>query len=369
MAKLASEVATSANIDFHAKIVLDKSLSRKLIETASEVIEQAFEGTDEVQSLIDRTEERIFSLSEKQIGDGFQSLEIVMGEALEQIERAHNRVSTVSGVDTGFPDLNESTSGLQPGDLVILAARPSVGKTAFALTMARHAAVETKTSVAIFSLEMSKAQLAQRLLSAETRVDLHKLRTGRLREDDWVRITHSVGRLAQAQIYIDDTPAISVLEARAKARRLKREHGLGLVVVDYLQLMSSHTRVQSREQEISNISRGLKGLAKELNVPVLALSQLSRAVESRTDKRPQLSDLRESGSIEQDADVVMFIYRPDIYGLKSPDGASLEGIAEIIIGKQRNGPVGSVHLQWNAESATYEPLAPEWRLDPDEEEF
>jgi replicative DNA helicase len=369
LAKLASEVATSANIDFHAKIVLDKSLSRKLIETASEVIEQAFEGTDEVQSLIDRTEERIFSLSEKQIGDGFQSLEIVMGEALEQIERAHNRVSTVSGVDTGFPDLNESTSGLQPGDLVILAARPSVGKTAFALTMARHAAVETKTSVAIFSLEMSKAQLAQRLLSAETRVDLHKLRTGRLREDDWVRITHSVGRLAQAQIYIDDTPAISVLEARAKARRLKREHGLGLVVVDYLQLMSSHTRVQSREQEISNISRGLKGLAKELNVPVLALSQLSRAVESRTDKRPQLSDLRESGSIEQDADVVMFIYRPDIYGLKSPDGASLEGIAEIIIGKQRNGPVGSVHLQWNAESATYEPLAPEWRLDPDEEEF
>jgi replicative DNA helicase len=301
LAKLASEVATSANIDYHAKIVLDKALSRKLIETASEVIEQAFEGTDDVQNLIDRTEERIFSLSENQIGDGFQSLEIVMGEALEQIERAHNRVSTVSGVETGFPDLNESTSGLQPGDLIILAARPSVGKTAFALSMARHAALEGGTSVAIFSLEMSKAQLAQRLLSAETRVDLHKLRTGRLREDDWVRITHSVGRLAQAQIYIDDTPGISVLEARAKARRLKREHGLGLVVVDYLQLMSSHTRVQSREQEISNISRGLKGLAKELNVPVLALSQLSRAVESRTDKRPQLSDLRESGCLTGDA--------------------------------------------------------------------
>mgnify|MGYP001482289098 FL=1 len=293
---------------------------------------------------------------------------------LEQIERAHNRVSTVSGVDTGFGDLNERTSGLQAGDLIILAARPSVGKTAFALSIARNAALSSvdtgrSNGVAIFSLEMSKAQLAQRLLSAETRVDLHKLRTGRLREDDWLRITHSVGRLAQAPIYIDDTPGISVLEARAKTRRLKREYGLGLVVVDYLQLMSSHTRVQSREQEISMISRGLKALAKELDVPVLALSQLSRAVESRTDKRPQLSDLRESGSIEQDADVVMFIYRPDIYGLKSPDGASLEGIAEIIIGKQRNGPVGSVHLQWNAESATYETLAPEWRLEPEEEDF
>ena len=249
-----------------------------------------------------------------------------------------------------------------------------MGKTAFALSIARNAALSSvdtgrSNGVAIFSLEMSKAQLAQRLLSAETRVDLHKLRTGRLREDDWMRITHSVGRLAQAPIYIDDTPGISVLEARAKTRRLKREYGLGLVVVDYLQLMSSHTRMQSREQEISMISRGLKALAKELDVPVLALSQLSRAVESRTDKRPQLSDLRESGSIEQDADVVMFIYRPDIYGLKSADGASLEGIAEIIIGKQRNGPVGSVHLQWNAESATYETLAPEWRLEPEEEDF
>jgi len=374
LAKLATEVATSANIDFHARIVLDKALSRKLIETASEVIEQAYDGTDEVQSLIDRTEERIFSLSENQISDGFQPLEMVMGETLEQIERAHNRVSTVSGVDTGFTELNERTSGLQAGDLIILAARPSVGKTAFALSIARNAALSSvdtgrSNGVAIFSLEMSKAQLAQRLLSAETRVDLHKLRTGRLREDEWMRITHSVGRLAQAPIYIDDTPGISVLEARAKTRRLKREYGLGLVVVDYMQLMSSHTRVQSREQEISMISRGLKALSKELDVPVLALSQLSRAVESRTDKRPQLSDLRESGSIEQDADVVMFIYRPDIYGLKSPDGASLEGIAEIIIGKQRNGPVGSVHLQWNAESATYEALAPEWRLEPEEEGF
>ena len=574
LAKLATEVATAANIDYHAKIVLDKALSRKLIETASEVIEKAFEGNEEVKELIDRTEQRIFSLSENQISDGFEPLESVMGDALEQIESAHNRVSTVSGVDTGFTELNEQTSGFQKGDLIILAARPSVGKTALALTLTRNAAVETNTGVAVFSLEMSKMQLAQRLLSAETRVDLHKLRTGRLRDDDWMHLTRNVGRLAQAPIYIDDTPGITVLEARAKSRRLHREHGIGLIVVDYLQLMSSHVRVQSREQEISNISRGLKALAKELDVPVLALSQLSRAVESRTDRRPQLSDLRESGclagdtlipradtgervpirtlvgeagvrvwalnpaskklekarvsnafctgtkqvyklttrlgrsiratanhkfqafegwkrldqlalkqhialprklgsrdiiprrawpflakpamselgvssrrmqaqlgnrycgttlyepslsskravelaragkssaleglaasdiywdeiasieadgveevfdltvpglhnfvaddivvhnSIEQDADVVMFIYRPDIYGLKTADGASLEGVAEIIIGKQRNGPVGSVHMMWNAESATYEQAAPEWRLQPDEE--
>ena len=367
LAKLATEVATAANIDYHAKIVLDKALSRKLIETASQMIEQTYQGGEDVQELIDHTEQQIFSLSENQISDGFESLEAVMGEALEQIENAHNRDSSVSGVETGFADLNESTSGWQKGDLIIIAARPSVGKTALALTLTRNAAVDTNVGVAVFSLEMSKMQLAQRLLSAETRVDLHKLRTGRLRDDDWMHLTRNVGRLAQAPIYIDDTPGISVLEARSKSRRLHREHGIGLIIVDYLQLMSSHVRTQSREQEISNISRGLKGLAKELDVPVIALSQLSRAVESRTDRRPQLSDLRESGSIEQDADVVMFIYRPDIYGLKSPDGASLEGIAEIIIGKQRNGPVGSVHMMWNAESATYEQMAREWRLEPDDE--
>ena len=367
LAKLATELATASNIDYHANILLDKALSRKLIETASQVIEQAYQGGEDVQELIDHTEQQIFSLSENQISDGFESLEAVMGEALEQIENAHNRDSSVSGVETGFADLNESTSGWQKGDLIIIAARPSVGKTALALTLTRNAAVDTNVGVAVFSLEMSKMQLAQRLLSAETRVDLHKLRTGRLRDDDWMHLTRNVGRLAQAPIYIDDTPGISVLEARSKSRRLHREHGIGLIIVDYLQLMSSHVRTQSREQEISNISRGLKGLAKELDVPVIALSQLSRAVESRTDRRPQLSDLRESGSIEQDADVVMFIYRPDIYGLKSPDGASLEGIAEIIIGKQRNGPVGSVHMMWNAESATYEQMAREWRLEPDDE--
>ncbi len=363
LAKLAAEVATSANIEYHARIVLEKALSRRLIETAGEVTRQAYEGTSNVQELIDWTEQRVFGLSERGLREGFQPLERVMGETLEQIERAHKRISTVSGVDTGFRKLNEITSGFQAGDLIILAARPSVGKTALALTLARNAAVDGKVGVGVFSLEMSRLQLAQRLLSAETRVDLHRLRSGRLTEEDWLHVTRSIGRLAQAPVYIDDTPGISVLEARAKARRLVREHGIGLVVIDYLQLMSAHERIDSREQEISRISRGLKAMAKELGVPVLALSQLSRAVESRTDRRPQLSDLRESGSIEQDADVVMFIYRPDLYGIKGENGASLEGIAEVIIGKQRNGPTGSVHLAWNMHSATYDELAEDFRFD------
>ena len=366
LAKLGAEVATTANIDFHARIVLEKALSRKLIETASGVIERAYAADEDVQTLIDKAEQQLFSLSENQIGDGFEPLEKVMGETFEHLERVHARAGTVLGVDTGFADLNDQMSGFQKGDLVILAARPSVGKTALALTLARHAAVEAGVGVAIFSLEMSKMQLAQRLLSAETKVDLHKLRTGRLRDEDWMHLTRNIDRLAQAPIHIDDTPGISVLEARAKARRLQREYGVGLVVIDYLQLMSGHMRTQSREQEISHISRGLKAMAKELDVPVLALSQLSRAVESRTDRRPQLSDLRESGSLEQDADVVMFIYRPEMYDLKSPDGESLEGLAQIIIGKQRNGPVGSVDLMWNKESATYEAMAPGWRSEPEE---
>ena len=366
LAKLGSEVATTANIDFHAQIVLEKALSRKLIETASGVIERAYAADEDVQTLLDSAEQQLFTLSEKQIGEGFESLNKVLGDAFEHIERIHAKADTVLGVDTGFPDLNDQMSGFQRGDLVILAARPSVGKTALALTLARNAAVNAEVGVAIFSLEMSKMQLAQRLLSIETKVDLHKLRTGRLRDEDWMHLTRNIDRLAQAPIYIDDTPGISVLEARAKARRLQREYGIDLVVIDYLQLMSGHLRTQSREQEISQISRGLKAMAKELDVPVLALSQLSRAVESRTDKRPQLSDLRESGSLEQDADVVMFIYRPEMYDLKSPDGESLEGIAEIIIGKQRNGPVGSVNLMWNKESATYEAMAPGWQTEPEE---
>ena len=366
LAKLGSEVATAANIDFHARIVLEKALGRKLIETSSEVIERAYAADEDVQTLIDSAEQKLFSLSENQIGEGFERLKEVMGETVDHLDRIHAGAGTVLGVDTGFPELNDQMSGFQKGDLVILAARPSVGKTALALTLARNAAVNVEAGVAVFSLEMSKIQLVQRLLSIETKVDLHKLRTGRLSDEDWMHLTHNINRLAEAPIYIDDTPGISVLEARAKARRLQREYGIDMVIIDYLQLMSGHIRAQSREQEISQISRGLKAMAKELDVPVLALSQLSRAVESRTDRRPQLSDLRESGSLEQDADVVMFIYRPEMYDLKSPDGESLEGLAQIIIGKQRNGPIGSVDLMWNKESATYEAMAPGWRAEPEE---
>ena len=367
LATLAADIATAANIDHHCKIVLSKALNRKLIERAAEITERAFEGAEESEALLGWAEQEIFSLSEGQLSDGFEPLEKVLDQTFEELEQAQNRTSTVSGVDTGFSDLNEETSGFQKGDLIILAARPSVGKTALALSFARHAAVEAGVGVAVFSLEMNKQQIAQRLLSAETRVDLHRLRTGRLSDEDWLHLTRHVGKLAQAPIYVDDTAGISVLEARAKARRLMRERGIGLVIIDYLQLMTSHLQINSREQEISMISRSLKGLAKELNVPVLALSQLSRAVESRTDKRPMLSDLRESGSIEQDADVVFFIYRPEIYGIKSPEGEDLEGYAEIIIGKQRNGPIGTVPLMWNGESASYENMAPEWRVDGDSE--
>ena len=367
LATLASEVATAANVDHHARIVFEKGLSRALIETATQITERAFEERSDAQELLDWSEQRIFALSERQLTQGFEGIETVLHEAFEHIERAHNRVSSVSGVDTGYADLNDMTSGFQAGDFVIMAARPSVGKTALALCLARNAAIETGTGVAIFSLEMSKQQVAQRLLCIETRMDLHKLRTGRLREDDWLHLTRNVGRLAQAPIYIDDTPGITVLEARAKARRLMRERGVGMVIIDYLQLMSTREQVYSREQEVSSISRGLKGLAKELNIPVLALSQLSRAPEARTDRRPQLSDLRDSGSLEQDSDVVMFIYRPDLYGIKTGEGASLEGVAEIIVGKQRNGPTGSVNMMWNAHCASFENLAQDFRIEQEDD--
>ena len=369
LATLTAEVATAANIDHHARIVLDRGLSRNLIESAAIITDRAFEGRSDVYELLDWAEQRIFSLSERRLSQGFEKIESVLHDTFEHIERAHNRVSAVSGVDTGYSELNDLTSGLQAGDLIILAARPSVGKTSLALGVARNAAVDAGVPVAIFSLEMSKQQVAQRLLCLETRVDLHKLRTGRLREEDWLNLTRQVGNLAQAPIYVDDTPGITILEARAKARRLQREHGVGLIIIDYLQLMSTHGNVHSREQEVAQISRGLKGLAKELDIPVLALSQLSRAPEARTDRRPQLSDLRESGSLEQDADVVMFIYRPDLYDLKTEDGGGLEGVAEVIIGKQRNGPTGSVSMMWNAGCAAFENLAPDFRIEQEEEEF
>ena len=357
LAELAAKIATAANIDAHARIVLEKALSRRLIKTASDIIEQAYKVSGDVLELINRAEQQLFSIGENWISGGIESLESLIGDVLEQSKCVHNKASTASGVDTGFADLDECTSSLQRGDLIVLAACPNVGKTALALTLARNAAVDAGVGVLIFSPKMSKIQVVQHLLSIETKVDLHKLRTGRLRDEDWIHLTRNIDRLVQAPIFIDDTPGISELEARAKARRLQREYGIGMVVIDYPRLMSGHVGTQSREQDSSHVSRRLKDLAKELDMPVLALVQLSCVVESRKDPRPQLSDLPEG--IKQTADVVMLIYRPDMYSLTSPDGESLEGFAEIIIAKQRNGPLCSVTLKWNAESATYEPLAPE----------
>ena len=370
LAELAAGVASSANIEHHARIVVERALSRGLIEASAEISNRAFEGHSDVHEVIDWAEQRIFDLSERGLTQGFESIKQVLDETMDHLDAAHEKRSAVSGVDTGFEDLNEITSGFQNGDLILLAARPSVGKSALALCCACRAAMRHGKSVAVFTLEMSKHQVAQRLLSIETGFNLQRLRTGHLGQDDWLHVTRQAGLLAQAQIYVDDTAGISVLEARAKARRLKHDQGVDLVIIDYLQLMGSHESLQSREQEVSRISRGLKAMAKDLELPVMALSQLSRAPEARTDRRPQLSDLRESGSLEQDADVVMFIYRPEIYGLKSDDeGGSLEGMAEIIIAKQRNGPTDSARLMWNKESASFENLAPGYRIEEEEEGY
>ena len=305
--------------------------------------------------LIDRAEQRIFSLSERRLGRGFVSLEAVLHDTVEEIEKSHKRVGHVVGVATGYKELDERTTGFQGSDLIIVAGRTSMGKTAFALNVARNAAVKAGVTVGMFSLEMSSFQLAQRLLCAEARVDSHRLRTGRLSDEEWTRLGVRVGELAQAPIFIDDSPALNVLEIRAKARRLQAEHNVGMIIVDYLQLLSVPGYAESRTQEVSRISRSLKALAKELNIPVVALSQLSRQTEMRGgDRRPQLSDLRESGSIEQDADVVLFVYRPEVYGLTDQDGNPQEGVAEIIIGKQRNGPIGTVYLTWIEEYARFE---------------
>lgn len=355
VASLASGVATAANVNYHSRLVLEKALLRKMINLASQTATECYEGMDDVFTILDNAEQRIFSLSERRLGRTFLPLDEILRETLDELEKAHRREGTISGVPSGYGKLDEMLVGFQPSDLVVLAARPSMGKTALALNMARNAAVLHKQPVAIFSLEMSNRQLAQRLLCAEASVDSHKVRSHRLPDTDWGRLSSAVGRLAEAPIFIDDTPALGVFEMRAKARRLQVEHGIKLVIVDYLQLMSGPPRSENRQQEISFISRSLKALAKELNVPVLALSQLSRAVESRIDKRPMLSDLRESGSIEQDSDVVLFIYRAEQYRITEDDkGESTEGKAEVIIGKQRNGPTGVVHLVWLDRFARFE---------------
>ena len=344
---LVDAVPTAANIEYHAQIVREKAILRRLIEVSTTIVAEAFEGKVTARELLDDAESRIFQVSQEQTKDGFTRVKELIWPTMERIEALQGKGSTVTGVATGFKDLDEMTSGFQPSDLIIVAARPSMGKTAFTLNIAQHAAIEHNTPIAFFSLEMSKESLVQRMLTSEARVDAQRLRKGMLRDDDFPRLARAAGILASAPVWIDDTPGITLLEMRSKARRLRAEAGVGMVIVDYLQLMQGPANSESRQQEVSQISRGLKALAKELAVPVVALSQLSRAPEQRTgdNKRPQLSDLRESGAIEQDADLIMFLYRQEFYdGPTDKDGNSLEGKAEVIVGKQRNGPTGLVNL-------------------------
>lgn len=364
LTELTTQVASAANVEYHARIIAEKSLLRKMIETMTSVVSKAYDPGADAFELLDEAESTIFQISDNQLRKAASPMKKVVKDTFQHLETIHGQESGITGVPSGFPELDDLTSGWQQSDLIIVAARPSMGKTAFALACAQNAAThsERPTPCAVFSLEMGAQQLAQRMLTSQARVDAHKARTGRMKDDDWQRLARAAGSLSEADLFIDDTPGLSVLELRAKCRRLKAEHDIGLVVVDYLQLMqASGSNLRSganREQEIAHISRSLKGLAKELNIPVIALSQLNRAVENRGgDKRPQLSDLRESGSIEQDADVVSFIYRAERYGITVDEqGNSTEGIAEIIIGKQRNGPVGSVDLAFVKQYARFEPL-------------
>ncbi|MBN1301819.1 MAG: replicative DNA helicase [Melioribacteraceae bacterium] len=357
LSKLSQDISSAANVDYHSRLVLEKWILRQLISTSMDIASSAFEGRDDVFDLLDKAESKIFQISEEGTKESFKSMDKAVKEALELIEAIHSKSLSSVSVPSGFFALDDLMGGFQKSDLIIVAARPSMGKTAFALSFARNAAVEHKIPIAIFSLEMSTIQLATRLISAEARINAHSVRTGRFKAEDGAKISKTVHKLSKAPIYIDDTPALSILEMRAKSRRLKAEKNIGLIIVDYLQLMSGGTNMESREREISTISRSLKALAKEINVPVVALSQLNRAVESTSDKRPMLSHLRESGSIEQDADVVLFLYRPEVYGIQAySDGSLTEGIGEVIIGKQRNGPVGDVKLKFIKDYARFENL-------------
>jgi len=360
--ELTSQVASAANVEYHARIIAEKSLLRNMIETMTDVISRAYDPAADAFELLDEAESEIFRISDIGLRRAASSMNDVLKDTLSRLELIHGGEGGITGIPSGFHRIDQMTGGWQNSDLIIIAARPSMGKTAFALAAARNAALhpENPTGVAIFSLEMSAQQLAQRLLTSEARVDAQAARTGRLRDDDWPHLARAAGRLSAAPMYIDDTPGLTILELRAKCRRLKAEHNIGLVILDYLQLMHGtlSSKNSNREQEIAHISRSLKSLAKELDVPVIALSQLSRAVETRGgDKRPMLSDLRESGSIEQDADVVMFIYRAERYGITVDDnGNSTEGLADLLISKQRNGPVGDVTLAFVNQYARFENL-------------
>ncbi len=353
--RLVDNMPSAANIAAYAKLVREKALLRNLMNAATEIIEQGYES-EAVDNYIDNAERMIFQVSEKKFRASFLPVKSVVMDSVKTIERLYEKKQSITGVATGFADLDRLTSGLQPTDLIVVAGRPSMGKTALAMNIAQYVATmkEGAAPVGIFSMEMSKEQLVTRLLSSEAEIEHTKLRTGTLSSADWPKLAYAAGKLSEALIFIDDSPAMTVLDLRARARRLKKEHGLELLVIDYLQLMRGvKSSIERREQEISEISRFLKALAKELHIPVVAISQLNRMLEQREDKRPKLSDLRESGAIEQDADVIMFIYRDEVY---NKDKENNKGIAEIIIGKQRNGPTGTVELQFESRFATFRNL-------------
>lgn len=339
---LITAVPTSANIKYYANIVAEKATLRRLIRLNEEIANTCYAEKESLEYILEDTEKRVFQLVQKRTTDDFVPVRQIVMNAMDKIETAAKNKGSVTGIPTGFIDLDYRTAGMQPSDLILVAARPSMGKTAFELNLAQYMAFKKDMTVALFSLEMSKEQLVNRMFSLESNVDAQKLRTGQLNDQEWERLIESAGTIGKSKLIIDDTPGISIAELRSKCRKYKLEHDLKIIMIDYLQLMSGSGRSESRQQEISDISRSLKALARELNVPVVALSQLSRAVEQRPDHRPMLSDLRESGAIEQDADVVMFLYRDDYYNHDSPE----KGISEVIIAKQRNGPIGTVKLAW-----------------------
>lgn len=352
LTSLVNSVPTTANISHYVAIVKEKSILRNLISNSTKIVSLCYDSDSNINELVDTAEKLIFEVRDHRSRSSYQHLKEIIKDSIERIDMLYQQKTHVTGVATGFVDFDIQTAGLQPSDLIIIAGRPSMGKSAFALGLAEYAGVVSKLPVAIFSLEMSKDQLVQRMLCSHAKVDAHKVRTGYLATSDWPRLTAAAGKLSESPIFIDDTPAISVMELRAKARRLKMHHDIQLIILDYLQLMRG-SNTESRQQEISEISRSLKALARELNAPIVAISQLSRAVESRTDHRPQLSDLRESGAIEQDADVVVLILREEYYN-PTPDN---QGIAEIITAKQRNGPVGSTKLTFIKEYTRFENIA------------
>lgn len=364
LATLVDYVPTAANIGYYCKIVKEKALNRRLITVATDIVTKGYDEQADVNEMLDGAQKALFDLAENKLRPQYFPVKAIIKDTFKMLQTLYEKKEQITGIPTGYIDLDHMTAGFQPGDLIIIAARPSMGKTTLALNIASHASAEAKNRVpsVIFSLEMGKEQLVMRLLSSLARVDAGRMRTGHFHDTDWPRLQRAADTLFKANIFIDDTPAISVLELRAKARRLKSEHDLGLIIIDYLQLMRGSANPESRQQEISEISRSLKALAKELNVPVVALSQLNRSLENRSDKRPMMSDLRESGAIEQDADVIMFVYRESVYceHCRKKDGsctADHERNAEVIIGKQRNGPIGTVELTFMGEHTRFENLA------------